>query len=82
MKEQPLPRRNSQHHKINHRDSKDEEIKNLKEKLSRYEQDLSSKNEKTPQEGGQTSKSILPPNNQEIIEFITKTMQSLENYKL
>ena len=63
-------------------DNKDEEIRSLKEQLSRYNHISSApKNGNSPQNRGEQPSSGKKPTNQEVVDFISQIMQTLQNYK-
>ena len=65
-------------------DHRDNELRELRDRLSRYEQNQPPKNVPTPQARGDTpstSANQKKPSNKEVIDFISKTMLSLQNYK-
>ena len=65
-------------------DHRDNELRELRDRLSRYEQNQPPKNVSTPQVRGDppsTSANQKKPSNKEVIDFISKTMLSLQNYK-
>ena len=65
-------------------DHRDNELRELRDRLSRYEQNQPPKNVSTPQARGDppsTSANQKKPSNKEVIDFISKTMLSLQNYK-
>ena len=76
------PRRNSDHKNIHQRDSENSEIATLRRKLAEYERGSTSsapKNATSPsEEGATTSKKTT---NQEILDYITTTMQNLEGFR-
>ena len=59
---------------------KDKEIRELRDKLATYERN-NSKNEQAPRDGGKKKESQKTPDTKEILNFISATMNSLEEYK-
>ena len=69
---------------LENQEDKDREIKELKAKLHRYEQnEPSPKNVNTPRGGGQDQQPSTSSRatNQEILDLISTTMESLQNYR-
>ena len=80
---QSLSRRNSRHdtRERNTNTPRDAEMQALRDQLAAYERQQP-KNAGAPHEGAQTTPSTSKPaTNQEIIEYITATMRSLEGFK-
>ena len=77
-----LSRRNS-HADTRPRDEnpKDEEIRQLREKLNRYETDPS-KNDKRPPTAEPPNAEGDPPDHKQVLEFISTTMKALEAFKI
>ena len=71
---------NSRSNRENPTSDKDKEIKELREKLATYERS-NPKNERPPHDGGKKKENQKKPDTKEILDFISATMNSLEEYK-